>query len=157
MASPAGGEDVLCLDSGVLVKFLVPEEPKELTQAAERLVLRGLLAGQLVAPAFAWAEVGSVLRKKVRQRLLQASQAEALWTRFGQLPIEFVELPELRARTWEIAERYGLLTLHDAAFLACTEVVEAPEPATREFWTADEALLRRLGTNTPSYVCRLTA
>ena len=145
------GEDVFCLDTSVLIKFLVAEEPVEQGEAAERLMLRALVGGRVVAPAFAWAEVGSVLRKKVRQGLLQQQQAEQLWSKFGSLPIEFVDLPAMRDRTWELAEHYGLATLYDAAFLACTELAPAPEPVVREFWTVDGELLRQLGEMRPPY------
>ena len=148
-------EELFCLDTSVWIKFLVPEEPPEQQEAAEQLVLRAVTAGRLVAPAWTWAEVGSVLRKKVRQSLLRQDQADELWVRFGQLPIDFVDTPVLRARAWEIAEQYTLPTLYDAAFLACTEVALASEPATRQFWTADRDLLRQLGTARPGYVRQL--
>ncbi|MGH2351569.1 MAG: type II toxin-antitoxin system VapC family toxin [Chloroflexota bacterium] len=146
---------VFCLDTSVLIMFLTAEEPKALSEAAARLVLRGLRGARLVAPAWVWAEVGSVLRKKVRQGLLGQSQAAELWDRFGQLPIEFLDSPALRTRAWEIAEQYGLSTLYDAAFLACTEVAAAPGIAERGFWTADANLLRQLGEGRPPYVCEL--
>jgi predicted nucleic acid-binding protein len=148
-------EAVVCLDTGVWIKFLVAEEPAELSEAAVRLVLRVLPRERLVAPAFAWAEVGSVLRKKVRQTLLQHEEAEELWTNFGRLPIEFVEAPALCTRAWEIAEEYALPTLYDAAFLACTEVKPAPEGTVREFWTADQELVRSLRVNRPAYLREL--
>ena len=146
---------VVCLDSGVWIKFLTLEEPRELGDAATRLVLKGLGGDRLIAPAFAWAEIGSVLRKKLRQGLLQTDQAEALWMRFGELPIEFVELPILRRRAWEMAKQYGLPTLYDAAFLACTELVEAAPGTRREFWTADRERVRALGTQRPPYLRQL--
>ncbi len=148
-------EELLCLDTSVLVKFLTPEEPVRESEMAAQLVLRGLTSGRLVAPAFAWAEVGSVLRKKVRQRLLDQEQAEPLWRRFCQLPIEFIEEPRLRRRSWEIANEFGLLGLYDAAFLACTEVATASAAVSAEFWTADEVLLRHLGNHAPLYVRQL--
>ena len=145
-------EEVICLDTSVWIKVLTDEEPRAQSEAAERLVLRGLIAGRLVAPGWAWAEVGTVLRKKVRQGLLEPAEAEVSWDRFCRLPIEFVEHPALRARAWDLAEHYGLLTLYDAAFLACTEVTLAEEPAVREFWTADQQLLTHLGAQCPAYV-----
>jgi predicted nucleic acid-binding protein len=139
----------------VWIKFLTLEEPRELGVAATRLVLQGLSGDRLIAPAFAWAEIGSVLRKKLRQGVLQAEQAEALWTQLGELPIEFVDVPILRRRAWELAKEYGLPTLYDAAFLACTEVVEATPGSRREFWTADRELIRALGTQCPPYLRQL--
>jgi predicted nucleic acid-binding protein len=149
------GEDIFCLDTSVLIKFLVFEQPQEQAQAAEQVILRALQSGRLVVPAFAWAELGSVMRRKVRQGSLEPAEAEELWTRFGQLPIDFIELPSLRARAWEIAELFELPTLYDAACLACTEVVQAPEGATREYWTGDQELLRQLGAERPAYVRQL--
>jgi len=148
--------EVFCLDAGVLVKYLVEEDPPEDTAAAGRLMRRTVATGQLVAPAFAWAEVGSVLRKKVRQGSLRQVRSEELWAEFHQLPIEFVELAVIRDRAWEIANQPALPTLYDAAYLACTELSPAEEPATREFWTADEFLIRQLGVNCPSYIRRLS-
>jgi len=95
------------------------------------------------------------LRKKVRQGLLQSEQAEELWERFLALPIDFVDTPDLRIRAWEIAERFGLSTLYDAAFLACVEVSPAAESAVGEFWTADRELVRQLGDRKPPYVQQL--
>jgi predicted nucleic acid-binding protein len=149
-------EAVLCLDTGVWIKFLVAEESLEQSEAAARLVLRAISAGRLVVPAFAWAEIGRVLRKKVRQGLFTMEQAGELWTRFGQFPVEFMDGPALRSRAWELAAQYGLPTLYDAAFLACTEIASA-RVTVGEFWTADQALLRALGTEWPPYVRLLEA
>jgi predicted nucleic acid-binding protein len=147
-------EGVLCLDTGVIVKFLVPEEPEEFRQAATRLVHRAVTSGRLVAPAFAWAEVGSVLQKKLRQRLLESAHVDLLWRHFSDLPIDFVEMPVMRTRAWNLARSYGLPTLYDAAFLACAEVVASHGPMV-EFWTADQVLLRQLGPARPPYVREL--
>jgi predicted nucleic acid-binding protein len=145
-------EGLVCLDTGVWIKYLVVEEPPQLTEAAVRLVDRALAGERLVAPGFAWAEVGSVLRKKVRFGVLAAQDAAGLWTRFLSLPIDYVEAPDLRGRAWEIAERYALPTLYDAAFLACTELASAPTVDAREFWTADEALVQSFGASRPPYL-----
>lgn len=149
-------ETILCLDRSVWVKFLVAEEPAGATELATSLVLRGLTEGRFVAPAFAWTEVGSVLRKKLRQGLLSPDVAAALWSRFGDLPMAFLDSPALRQRAWAIAERHRLPTLDDAAFLACVELAPPPS-ARREFWTADEELLHALGDDAPEYVRRLAA
>jgi hypothetical protein len=54
-----------------------------------------------------------------------------------------------------VAAEYDLATLYDAAFLACTEVAPGAEEATREYWTADTALVRQLGARKPAYVRQL--
>lgn len=145
-------EGIVCLDTGVWVKSLVVEEPLEHSEAAARLVVRALAADRLVAPSFAWAEIGSVLRKKVRQGRLVPDQAGELWSRYISLPIEFTETPAMRATAWEIAARYALPTLYDAAFLACLEIRVAEGGAEGVFWTTDHELLRALGTRRPPYV-----
>ncbi len=141
--------DVVCLDAGVWVKALVAEE---LSAEAAHVLADSIGNGSLVAPAFCWAEVGSVLRKKLRARDLSAAEAADAWTDLQAMPITFIDKPELRSRAWDLAERYGQPTLYDAAYLACTEVVEG---SSRAFWTADEALLAALGSARPAYVHHL--
>jgi predicted nucleic acid-binding protein len=147
-------ESPLCLDTGVWVKFLVVEEPIVESQTATHLVNRGLRGARLVAPSFAWAEVGSVLRKKARQGHLSGVQAGRLWAAFCDLPIEYLNEESLQRRAWEVAERYSLATLYDAAFMACTELA-GDAGTTSEFWTADRELVRTLGGQRPSYVREL--
>ncbi|MEH2291814.1 type II toxin-antitoxin system VapC family toxin [Nostoc sp.] len=55
-----------------------------------------------------------------------------------ELPIDYIQEEAIRAIIWKIADKYGLSTLYDAAFLACAESASA------EFWTADAALVRQL-------------
>ncbi|MCV3217221.1 type II toxin-antitoxin system VapC family toxin [Plectonema radiosum NIES-515] len=127
---------VLCLDTSVWIPYLVPEiyqpQARILVEEALSLNLR------LVAPAFAWAEVGSVLRKKTRMQVITTEEAQAFFEDFCELPIDYIEAEAIRLKTWEIAEQYKLLTLYDAAFLACAENSSA------EFWTVDAALVRQL-------------
>jgi predicted nucleic acid-binding protein len=145
-------EDLYCFDTSVVVMALTAEEPAESSARAARLLERAVSSGRLVAPAWAWAETGSALRKKVRQRLLSEDQAESLWRSFCQLPIEYLHSPELVARSWEIAWRYNLLTLYDASFLACIEI-QALDGVTRaEYWTADARLIQDFGSAVPPYV-----
>jgi len=149
-------EQVLCLDTSVIIKYLTLEEPvEEAEQAIELIHTAQSDTVQLVAPAFAWAEVGSVLRKKVRTNKLTVSEADSLWQFFATLPIDYIDSQQLRNRAWEIAHIYQLPTLYDAAFLASLEVALAPESATREFWTADRVLLNSLGSARPAYVKEL--
>src|SRR5215472_7301393 len=145
----AGVTDVVCLDAGVWIKALAAEE---LSSRAADVLADSIGHGTLVAPAFCWAEVGSVLRKKVRGRDLTAREAADAWADFQAMPIAFIDTPQLRSRAWDLAERYGQPTLYDAAYLACTEVAEG---SSRTFWTADDALLAALGSARPGYVRHL--
>ena len=132
--------DGACLDSSILMKIITPEEGS--TEAS-------LLAGSahpLYAPAFAWAEVGSTLRKKVRSGALDREAAEGAWGAFGELGLRFIQSPEVARRAWELAHALALSTLYDAAFLAVAELApEGPVP----FWTADLALVRQVGERHP--------
>ncbi|BAY70731.1 type II toxin-antitoxin system VapC family toxin [Anabaena sp. FACHB-709] len=134
---------VLCLDTSVWIPYLVPEvyQSQAVTLVTEALSLNI----RLVAPAFAWAEVGSVLRKKTRMGVITAEEALGFFEDFCELPIDYIEEEAIRLRSWEIAEQYGLLTLYDAAFLACAEMTSA------EFWTADAALVKQVIPR-PSYL-----
>jgi predicted nucleic acid-binding protein len=150
--------EIVCLDADVWIKFLVrDEEPEELNDRAGDLVAGAYRGGsRVIAPAFAWAEIGAVLRKKVRRQLLSVEDARLAWSRFSTLPIDFVNTKEVRARSWELADEHGLLTLYDAAYLACAELA-GDESAGCTFWTADATLLRALGTRRPAFVRDLRA
>jgi predicted nucleic acid-binding protein len=140
---------ILCLDTSVWIAYLTPDEQQD---GATALVVDALLEDAiLIAPAFGWAEVGSVLLKKVRAGLLDHRQAGSLWGSFLDLPVQTVDTADVRTRAWELAIRFSLPTLYDAAFLACTELGGHIESA-RAFWTADRALIRMLGKERPSYV-----
>ncbi|MBE9170454.1 type II toxin-antitoxin system VapC family toxin [Pleurocapsales cyanobacterium LEGE 06147] len=103
---------------------------------------------RLVAPCFAWAEVGSVLRKKVRAKLLTSTEANQLYTAYLSLSIDYIDSEILRLNAWQLAEQYGMPTLYDAVFLACAEAESA------NFWTADDAMLNQFSSR-PTYVYRL--
>lgn len=123
--------------------------PDENEPLADSLILETVVGNaRLVAPAFAWAEVGSVLRKKVRMGLLTKKEADGCYQDFCNLPIEYINEELLKVRAWEIAEQYQLPTLYDAAFLACAESQKA------QFWTSDQVLLSKLSP-LPAYVNQL--
>lgn len=133
----------VCLDTSVVVKLLVPEEGSD---AAEALVRSLDPEYTLVAPAFAWAEVGSVLAKKVRQGKLRPERADFAWERFLALQIVFIHSPGLMRKSWVLAGELSLPTLYDAAFLAVAE--EAPD-APCPLWTADQTLVNLVRTRKP--------
>lgn len=139
-----------CLDTSVLVKVLVPEEGSAEATALLRRIVSG--GHRLVAPAFAWAEVGTVLRKKVKAGLLSESEADARWARFLSLSIDYLEDRRIQEITWEIAAKFNLAGMYDAAFLAVSEVSAGDTCNAVEFWTADRELVQSLGQEPPEYV-----
>ena len=143
-----------CLDTSVVVKYLIDEEG---SAEAMRLVTEAVLGDQnLIAPAWAWAEVGSVLRRRVHRGALTALDAARLWRLYVDLPIVYLDDEAIRERAWRIAATRELDTGYDAAFLACVEEVRSIG-ARAELWTADRVFLRRLGPRRPAYVRELGA
>jgi predicted nucleic acid-binding protein len=138
--------DVVCLDAGVWIKALVAEEGSEV---AVRLVKEATARTRIVAPAFCWTEVGSVLRKKVRTGELSLAESSEAWGDFQDMLIQYLDTPAMHERAWVLADQFQQPTLHDAAYLACTELADGPS---RTFWTADESLLAALGKARPAYV-----
>ncbi len=127
--------EVLCLDSSVLVKLVMPEPGSE---EAHRLV-DGALAnhGELIGPAFLLAEALSVLRGKALRGLLTPEDADEAAGYLLSLPLVEVSGPEVYRKAWEIAGRLEMPVIYDAVYLAVAELQGAA------FWTADEALYRR--------------
>jgi predicted nucleic acid-binding protein len=142
----------VCIDTCVWVKFITGEDPAEILDRLSRSVMTALGSREIIGPAFLWAEVGSVLRKKVRLTQMTADAAQESWDSFAALPIRYLDGPEIRTHAWVIAERFGLATLYDAAFLACSEVADGSVDEPIEFWTVDSQLLRSLGASVPPYV-----
>ena len=136
---------VYCLDTSIWIKYLCPDEQE--ARATE--LVSNALSARLVLPSFAWAEIASVLRQKVRSKLLTTDEAEILYRAFCQFALDYVDGEKVRSRAWEIAEQYQLLTLYDSVFLAVAEQESA------QYWTADLVLLKKL-IRRPSYVYGLT-
>ena len=143
-----------CLDTSVLVKILVPEEGSD---EATALLRHAVVGGyRLIAPAFAWAEVGTTLRKKVRKGLLTETEADTAWKRFMSLAIEYLHDLRIPEMAWKLSSKYGLSTMYDASFLAVCDEVSQESRTAVEFWTADRDLVKSLGYLAPQYVRLLT-
>ena len=90
-----------CINTSVWIPYLVPE----ILQPQARNLTVSLLTSnvRLVAPAFAWVEVGSVLRKKVRLEAVTASQAAESYDDFCQMPVDYLNSNAICAKTWASA------------------------------------------------------
>lgn len=144
--------ELVVFDSSVLVKLFILEEGSD---AAATIFAGHVEANDtVVAPSWAWAEVGSILTRRLRQPAVAKRDASEAWHRLLDLPIDYVDDRAVRERAWELARAFDLPTLYDAAFMAVTEVARGP--AQRSFWTADADLVRRLGQRRPSYVRQLS-
>lgn len=133
----------ICLDTSVLVKVLAEEED---SVKATALIQKVIQDGQLIVlTSFAWAEIGTVLRKKRRNNDLSVQEADDLWLEFRQFPgIEYLSDDSVMDRAYKISRYFDLSTLYDAAFLAVTEIVGEKTGERCEFWTADERLINLL-------------
>lgn len=133
----------ICLDTSVLIKVLVQEEDSDkATLLLQRIIDRGQL---IVLPAFAWAEIGTVLRKKRKKGELAVQEADDLWLEFRRFPgIEYLNDDSIMDLAWKIGRHLDMPTLYDAAFLAVAEEVGRRTGEVCEFWTADEKLVNLL-------------
>lgn len=131
----------VCVDAGLIVKFVSPEPDSGLVEAqfqqwkSERV--------ELIAPAFAAAEIDSVLRNKVFRKELALVVAEAAFRLALRLPIAFESTTASRERAWELAKNLELPTVYDAVYLALAEQRGC------EFWTADRKLVERASGKLP--------
>jgi predicted nucleic acid-binding protein len=140
--------EYICLDSSVIIKILTWEEKsEEAVKLFNRIIENDYT---VIVPDFAWAEIGSVLRKKVRYNMLKVDEAKILWESFIEMDnIQFISYKEICKPAWEISNSENLPTLYDAAFLAVCEVFNISE-----FWTADEKLINSIAVN-KNYIRKL--
>ncbi|SHF04968.1 type II toxin-antitoxin system VapC family toxin [Desulforamulus putei] len=133
----------ICLDSSVLIKLLVLEEDSDKADALMEKILEKRQS--VVLPGFAWAEVGSVLRKKVNKKMITPDQAEIAWEAFNNLGIlNYLNDSVVIRAAWHIAVKEKLPTLYDATYLAVAEIISRQSNEVCQFWTADETLIRSI-------------
>lgn len=98
----------ICLDSSVLIKLLAKEEGTDKAASLMEMVVNEKMT--VVLPDFAWAEVGTVLRKKVARELISMEQAETAWESFNSLGvITFINDISVMQAAWRIAFREDLV------------------------------------------------
>ncbi|MFN0073713.1 MAG: type II toxin-antitoxin system VapC family toxin [Chloroflexota bacterium] len=145
-------ERAVCLDTSLIIKALVDEEPIVDSELARTTLREAFSTGLVLAPSFAWAEVGSVLRKKVRQSLLSAELATETWSEYRSLPFQFIDDALVRERAWQISSEFQFATLYDACFMACCEVSAERLRAPVNLLTFDRVLLDQLRGTRCDYV-----
>lgn len=132
----------ICLDSSVIIKYLTWEDGSE--EAVD--LMNSIIEKDqtIVLPDFAWVEIGSVLRKKVRRNEIKSDEAEEIWQLFCRLKIiNYVQDDNIINLAWQISNEENLPTLYDAAYIAVAKV-NSSEDKPCEFWTADEKLINSL-------------
>jgi predicted nucleic acid-binding protein len=125
---------VIVVDASVVVTALADDGP-------DGDLCRGRLAGQaLAAPHLMDLEVGSVLRRLVRNGDVPQRRAHLALTDLADLPVERAPSLPLLPRCWELRDN---LTIYDAAYVALAETLEL------RLLTADGRLARATGPRCP--------
>ena len=133
----------ICLDSSVFVKLFIEEDDSNKAKVLFQKIIED--NQMIVLPAFAWAEIGSIIRKKNRRGELAHREADEIWSAFRQFPgIIYLEEEAVADRAWKISRYFNLPTLYDAAFLAVSEEIKWRTGETCELWTTDERLVQNL-------------
>lgn len=133
----------ICIDTSVLVKLFIEEDD---SFKAKVLIQKVIEDNQIIVlPSFAWAEMGSIFRKKLRKKEIQTEDAMEMWASFREFPgIIYIEDDIIMDKAWRISYTFDLATLYDAAFLAVAEVIAEKTGEVCEYWTADERLINSL-------------
>ncbi len=138
---------MVCVDAGLAVKLVSPEADSAHVEALFAQWKAKDIA--MIAPAFAPAEMDSVLRQKIVRGDLSPEIADAAFQLARQLPITFDTETNCRERAWELARQFEFSTVYDAVYLALAEAHQC------EFWTADQKLFERVRKMLP-YVKHVT-
>ena len=125
---------MIVVDASVIVTALADDGP-------DGDLCRGRLAGQaLAAPHLMDLEVGSVLRRLVRNGRVPERRAHLALTDLTDLPVERAPSLPLLPRCWELRDN---LTIYDAAYVALAETLDV------RLLTADGRLARATGPRCP--------
>ena len=118
----------MIVDASVALKWL---ENEPLSPRADQLLPRD----DLVAPTILDLEVGHVLTRQVRQRLIQPSQAERLWAEFTEAPVRRAAWRIHADAAFDLSLRLRA-TLTDCLYLALAIDIDD------QLITADERFVR---------------
>jgi predicted nucleic acid-binding protein len=133
---------MICVDSSVVVKWLVPEDRSDQARALRRAAARS--EDRLVAPVLLALEVNNVLLKKTcRLDPISSVTAATLLDRFLSSEIHLQDPAALHQDALILALDFELPAIYDAYYLALA--IEAR----CSFWTDDQRLLRALNGRLP--------
>ena len=133
---------MICVDSSVVVKWLVPEELSDQARALRRAMLAR--AEPMVAPVLLAMEVNNVILQRTRgSNAISDAEASDLLTHFLSAEVELYDPVALHRNAFTIATTFRLPAIYDAYFLALAADAECP------FWTADMKLVNTLDGRLP--------
>ena len=123
----------MIVDACVGAKWFLEEEFKE---KADTLLERALQREiKLIVPEFFYSELGSILWKGVRKKLIAVRCAQEILNRMMELPLKTYSDRELSDVAMDNAMIFGI-SVYDALYLSLAEIYVAP------LITADKALFK---------------
>jgi predicted nucleic acid-binding protein len=131
------------VDASVVIKRLIPEDHSEQARA---LFIDSLQTGQpLFAPPLLPSEVTNVLYQRTRRQAntISVNDADQALTLFLRLPIRLEAPADLYPRALTFARTHSLRATYDSIYVALAQILGV------DVWTADERLVRDLGTSAP--------
>ncbi|MBV9279426.1 MAG: type II toxin-antitoxin system VapC family toxin [Chloroflexi bacterium] len=132
---------MICVDSSVAAKWLLREQ----YSTKSRALLRTQLEEQqlIIAPPLLPIEIANILRQRIRAGALTPGHAQRRLSRFLALPLTVLAPPDLYSRALAIAVERNLPAVYDPLYVALAESMACP------LWTADQKLIRAVGTHFP--------
>lgn len=113
--------------------WLAPEEGRDRAVALLDECLRRDVT--IVAPDCLFAEVGSVLRRKVYRGVMDEEDGRVAIGLLDRFAIDVVPVLRLCPEAWRIATEHNLPTMYDAYYMALARLRGC------DFWTADQRFL----------------
>ena len=127
---------MICVDSSVAAKWVLPEEHSE--QALDLYQQVTQTGQEVVAPPLLPIEVGNILRQRVRRALLTSEDATRALDRFLDFPLQLAAPSRPHSRALALANQHDLPAVYDAYYLSLAEELGV------RLWTADRRLLRAI-------------
>mgnify|MGYP001043962679 CR=1 FL=1 len=120
-----------CVDASIAIKWAVKKEPNR-NKARALLSDAGTEAIRLIVPPIFPTEVDSAIRKRVFDGKMSLGEARKAYAILDAAPVDIVDMPGVRHRAREIAERFNQRFVYDAHYAALAGLRGC------EFWTADK-------------------
>lgn len=129
------------VDANVVLRLILPSQQDEEAIALWRDWARQGVG--VIGPPLLFVEVTNTIWHMVYAKRVSASDGEAIFANFCNMPVTMVSPEQLHIRVWDYASRYNRPDVRDAHYLALAEMEGC------EFWTADRRLVNSLGGSLP--------
>ncbi len=131
----------VCLDSGIVLKFVLPEADSHQAKALWQSIIAS--RQQPVAPLLFPFEVTSTLRKRSYRGDISEKFSLSALRQILSLQIKFTSFDNIHEQAWQLAARFDRPAAYDAHYLALAEHLGC------EFWTADKRLFNAVNDKLP--------